>query len=255
MPSPFPGMNPYLEQEDAWQDFHQRCITEAANVLGTQVRPGYIVKIEEHLYLRELAAEDRVFLGRGDVMVAQTSPTTATGRGAALVAPVYAQLPASVDVERHSFVEVRGRQDRQLVTVLELLSPANKKPGPDRDQYIAKRRELFASAAHFIEIDLLRGGPRLPMEDLPDCDYYALVSRAEERPRVGVWPVRLRDPLPVVPVPLRSPDPDARLDLQRILHKVYDAAGYEDYIYTGSPRPPLHPNDAGWARELIPKQT
>lgn len=249
MPSPFPGMNPYLEQADTWQDFHQRFITHAAAVIGAQVRPNYIVKIDEHVYLREPAADERVLIGRGDVTVARPRETSDAGQALPTKAPAYARLP--VDVERQSFIEVRGREDRQLVTVVELLSPANKKPGPDREQYLAKRRQLLASPAHLIEIDLLRGGPRLPLEDLPDCDYYAIVSRAEERPRVGVWPLRLRDPLPVVPVPLRAPDADAKLDLQNLLHDVYDAANYGDYVYAGAPQPPLHPQDAAWAGELI----
>lgn len=241
MPSPFPGMNPYLEQTDTWQDFHERFIVHAAAVIGAQVRAICIVRINQHVHLREPAAEERLAAIDQDVRLGGGTGTAERD----------ARLP--VDVERQSFVEVRGREDRQLVAVIELLSPANKKPGPDREQYLAKRRQLLASSAHLIEIDLLRGGPRLPLEDLPDCDYYAIVSRAEERPRVGVWPIRLRDPLPAIPVPLRPPDPDARLDLQKVLRDVYDAANYADYVYAGSPQPPLHPQDAAWAREMIPK--
>jgi len=159
-----------------------------------------------------------------------------------------------VDTERHGYVEIRDRRNRELVTVIELLSPTNKRPGPDREQYLAKRRQLFASNVHLVEIDLLRGGPRLPLEDLPDCDYYVAVGRVTDRPRVGICPLRLRDPLPTIPIPLQAPDPDARLDLQQALHDVYDAAGYEDYIYTGQPQPPLHPEDAAWAREFVPEQ-
>jgi hypothetical protein len=203
-------MNPYLEQEDVWQDFHQSFLPLARAALMEQVRPDFLVKIKGYLFLR------------------------------------------SLDVERHSFLEVRDRRDRELVTVIEWLSPSNKRAGADREQYLAKRRQLFASPVHLVEMDLLRGGPRLPLEDLPDCDYYALVSRAEQRPRVGVWPLRLRDPLPVIPVPLRAPHPDARLDLQDLLHRLYDQAGYQDYIYTGTPQPPLHPQDAAWAQQFIP---
>jgi hypothetical protein len=246
-------MNPYLEQTDTWQDFHHRFITHAAAAIGEQVRPAYIVKIDEHLYLREPPAEARNFVGRGDVTVGRASGRTGAAPGAATAAPAYARIPEPIDVERQPFIEVRGREDRQLVAVVELLSPANKKPGPDREQYVYKRRQLIASTAHLVEIDLLRGGPRLPLEDLPPCDYYALVSRYEERPAVGVWPIRLRDPLPDIPVPLRAPDPDARLDLQAILNTVYDAAGYGDYVYDGIPQPPLPQQDTAWARDLIPK--
>lgn len=258
MPSPFPGMNPYLEQDDVWNDLHHRLMPQVAATLVAQVRPAYIVRLEEHLFIHELPAEDRRFFGRSDVSVARARPGpagTVASAGATTQAPAYARVLPAVDVERLSYIEVRDRGSRELITVIELLSPSNKRPGPDREQYVAKRRQLFAGSAHFVEIDLLRGGPRQPLEDLPDCDYYALVSRVEERPRVGVWPIRLRDPLPTVPVPLRAPDADARLDLQQVLHSVYDAAGYGDYIYSGKPQPPLHPQDAAWAHELIGSMT
>jgi hypothetical protein len=107
---------------------------------------------------------------------------------------------------------------------------------------------------HLVEIDLLRGYPRLPLDDPPECDYYALVSRAEQRPEFELWSLRLRDPLPVIPVSLRLTDPDARLDLQAILQRIYDAAGYEDYIYATDPQPPLTVEDAAWARQLAPNR-
>lgn len=255
MPSPFPGMNPYLEQEEVWQDFHQSFIPLARELLAAQVRPAYVVKIEEYLFIHELSAEERSLLGRSDVSlkdsaVAGFQPRTATG--AAATAPYYARIPQAVDTERHSYLEIRDRQGRELITVIELLSPSNKRIGADRETYVSKRRQLLASGVHLVEIDLLRGGPRMPMEDLPDCDYYAIVSRVEDRPRVGVWPIRLRDQLPKIPVPLRGDDPDAKLDLQAALHRIYDAAGYQDYIYQGRPQPPLHPTDAAWAQQFFP---
>jgi hypothetical protein len=246
-------MNPYLEQPEVWHDFHQSFIPLVREVLTEQVRPHYVVKVEEHLFIHELSAEERLFLGRADVSITGSPPGQPTRSAAALaVAPAYGRLPPAVDTERQAYLEIRDRQSRELVTVLELLSPANKKLGPDRDQYVAKRRQLFASTVHLVEIDLLRGGPRLPLEDLPDCDYCVLVSRYEDRPRVGVWPIRLRERLPEIPVPLRAPHPDARIDLQAVLHRLYDAAGYADYIYTGAPQPPLHPEDDAWARQLAP---
>ena len=102
-----------------------------------------------------------------------------------------------------------------------------------------------------VELDLLRGGPRLPVDGLATCDYCVLVSRSEERPKVGLWPIGLRDRLPVIPIPLRVPDPDVRLDLQVALHRVYDAAKYAKRIYRGTPQPPLSPEDQAWAREIL----
>lgn len=217
-----------------------------------QVRPGYIVKIDEHVYIHERSAEERGFVGRADGAVTRSDVPPSRPPTGVLEAPAHGRLPVAIDVERLSFVEIRDRRDRQVVTVIELLSPSNKRNGADREQYLAKRRQLCASNVHLVEIDLLRGGSRLPLEDLPDCDYCILVSRAEERPQAGIWPLRLRERLPVIPIPLRAPDADARLDLQEALNHLYDAAGYEDYIYTGSPHPPLHPDDAAWTRQFLP---
>jgi hypothetical protein len=212
MPSPFPGMNPYLEQEAVWHDFHKRFIPSAASILGGQLRPRYIVKIVEDIHVNELA----------------------------------------VDHERLSYVEIRDRRDRELVTVVELLSPSNKHAGPDREQYLAKRMEFLNTPVHLVEIDLLRGGPPLPAAGRPKCSYSVLVSRVERRLDAEFWPILLRERLPVIPVPVRSPDPYARLDLQAVLDRIYDDAGYADYIYEASPRPRLSAKDADWARQFLP---
>jgi hypothetical protein len=249
-------MNPYLEQEGVWHDFHERFVPHLTEALAPQpqVRGRYIVKIDEHDYIHDRSVQEREFVGRADALVAHPGPAAAASPAPAVVeAPACARVPVAVDVERLSFVEIRDRQSRQLVTVIELLSPSNKYAGPDREQYLAKRRQLLRSSAHLVEIDLLRGGPRLPLEDLPDCDYCVMVSRSEDRPTVGVWPLRLRDRLPVIPVPLRAPDPDARLDLLEVLHRVYDGAGYEAYLYTGAPHPRLHPEDEAWVRQFVPR--
>ena len=251
MPSPFPGMNPYLEQVRSWHDFHERYIPKAAESITPQVRPAYIVTIDEHVYIHELAEDERRLTGRADAMVI-TERTDAPPRsaGSLLEAPVYGLLAPAVDLERHAFLEIQDRDTREVITVIELLSPSNKTS--DREQYLEKRRRFLKSSVHLVEIDLLRGGRRLPLQQLPKCDYYAIVSRAEERPRVGVWPIRLRDRLPVIPIPLRSHEPDARLDLQEVLNQVYDAAAYEDYIYKGRPEPRLRKADGEWATQFVP---
>ena len=249
MSSPFPGMNPYLEQEAVWQDFHESFLPMARELLSAEVRPHYIVKIDEHIYIHELPDEPRSFVGRGDVTLAQRGGP-ATVASSILEAPSRVRLPA-VDTERLSYLEIRDRRNMRVVTVIELLSPSNKQPGADREQYVAKRAELLRSSVHFVELDLLRGGPRMPLEDLPSCDYYALVSRMEERPQAEIWPVSLHDPLPVIPIPLLSPHQDAKLDLKHVLDRVYDAAGYEDYIYEGEPRPRLSAEDAKWASQFL----
>jgi hypothetical protein len=251
MPSPFPGMNPYLEESDVWQDFHNRFVPALGDALAALVTPNFIVKIEEHLFIHEPPAEYRLLVGHSDVsMASERHSAQPTGATATIVSPMMARIP-TVDFEKHLFLELRDRKNRDLITVLEVLSPTNKKPGADREQYLAKRANLLRSTAHFVEIDLLRGWPRMPIEEGVECDYSIMVSRVEDRPKVNFWPLRLRDPLPPIPIPLRPPHENVKLDLQVALHGVYDRARYKDYIYQETPYPPLSPEDTLWAAALI----
>jgi Protein of unknown function (DUF4058) len=255
MPSPFPGMNPYLERPDEWQDFHNRFVIALGDALTALVRPNYIVKVEQYVFIHEPSAEYRLLIGHGDVTLARPlGGEEARGGTATLVSPFIARVP-NVDFEKHVFLELRDRKNRELVTVLELLSPTNKKPGADREQYPAKRANLLHCEANFVEIDLLRAWPKMPIEDAKECDYSILVSRVEDRPQMNYWPLKVRESLPKIPIPLRSPDGFVNLDLKAVLDGVYDRAGYQDYIYLEEPHPPLSPEDAAWAASLIPPQS
>jgi Protein of unknown function (DUF4058) len=254
MPSPFPGMNPFLEQEDVWHDFHEKIIPAIVERLVLQVRPNDIVKVDERLYVHELPPDPGRYFGRADVSVGEPSETPASRPigTAILAAPFEVWLPAQ-DVEPLAFVEIQDRLNRELISVIEVLSPTNKQSGSGREQYLARREELLESRVHLVEIDLLRGGKPMPVTEKPDrvYSYSILVSRGEDRPRAGFWPVGLREPLPIIPVPLRAPEGDAQLDLQDVLHRVYDASGYEDYIYSGTPDPPLSADELQWAGSLL----
>ena len=178
----------------------------------------------------------------------------AAAGGAAVAEPaplVGALAAAAIDFERLSFLEIRDRHSREVVTAIELLSPTNKRRGPHRAQYLAKRDRYFYGRVNLVEIDLLRGGPRMPVEGLPRCDYCVLVSRWNERPRVRLWPLSLHDPLPTVPIPLKPDDPDAALDLRAVLDRVYDESAYGDVIYDHPPDPPLEGEDAAWAEGVL----
>jgi hypothetical protein len=246
-------MNPYIEQDAFWQDFHLEFLPAIRGRLVAQVRPKYIVMLDEHIYVQEQAPEPRRLVGHADVSLARPpGPRDKEAGGiGTLDAPVQVQIPVQ-EVRRVPFLEIRDRLGRELITVVELLSPTNKRAGADREQYIAKREQLLKSPAHFVEIDLLRGGRPMPLGNRPRCDYSVLVSRAEARPRAGFWPIRLRQRLPVIPIPLLAGDPDARIDLQEILHHVYDTTGYEDFIYAGRPHPQIASKDAAWARTFVP---
>ena len=166
-----------------------------------------------------------------------------------LEAPAEIEMTAQ-DVERVPYLEIRDRLSRELVTVVEMLSPSNKR-GDDRRQYLAKRSQLLESTAHLVEIDLLRGGRPMPDSNRPACAYSVVVSRADERPKGGFWPIGLKEQLPEIPIPLRQPDGDARVNLQEVLNHVYDIFGYEDFVYSRIPTPALAPKDARWAKQLL----
>jgi hypothetical protein len=253
MPSPFPGMNPYLEHEDAWHNFHIQFPNAVIAALVPQVRPKYFVKADEQIYIHELPNERSRLAGRSDVFVGQSDVPAGSPRVGGVVTAASGQvlLPA-IDPLRLPFVEVRDRRSRRLVTLIELLSPSNKRPGADRHQYELKRANLLAGQAHFIEIDLLRGWARMPALEEVASDYCVLVSRYSARPTADIWRFGLRDPLPRIPVPLLEGDRDAVLDLKAILDRLYDEGGYDEFIYQTEPVPPLSPADAAWAESLIP---
>lgn len=252
MPSPFPGMDPYLEGS-LWTTVHSQLSVEIARQLAPKLRPKYLALTTERFVLDEM---DDVAIATTtlypDVSVARTgteSPQEAAL--ATLQAPLRMQtvMPARIPTVS---VEIRDVAHRQLVTAIEILSPANKR-GVGRRKYLAKRRRLLLSAAHLLEIDLLRLGQRLPMRDaLPPVPYFVCVSRAELRPAVDVWPITLREALPKVPVPLLADDPDVELDLQRAFTTIYDALGYDLAVnYSNPPEVPLAAEDVTWAEEQI----
>lgn len=150
-------------------------------------------------------------------------------------------------------INVYGVADRSLVTAIEVLSPTKQDRSTGRADYLAKRQRVFQSDAHLIEIDLLGAGRRLPMSDpIPPTDYCMLVSRADHRPMAEVWPVSVRQRLPILPGPLLPGDADALLDLQRALSTMYDTWAYDlELDYTRPPPVPLTGDDAAWAAGLL----
>jgi Protein of unknown function (DUF4058) len=155
-----------------------------------------------------------------------------------------------------AFLQVIDGVSRDVVTVIEFLSPVNKRRGsPGRESFEQKRREVMHSPSHWVEIDLLRGRRMLrvpiPKKTGPH-EYLVHVSRQSQRPRGVLWPIRLFQRLPVISIPLRSGDPDTRLDLQAVLDATYDRAGYDLEIdYRKEPRPPLKTELASWADQLL----
>jgi hypothetical protein len=251
MLGPFPGMDPYLEEPAAWHGLHTRLITTIADALAAQVAPNFIVQIEQRVYIttpEDIARETIV----PDVYIVERSQAGATTTATLAVSPPTLIEPL-YDPEVHDrYIEILDAQSQEVVTTLELLSPANKTAGSHgRAQYLKKRRAVLASPTHWIEIDLLRNGER-PKEVAGKSDYYALLRRKGER-LLAVWYSDLRDPLPVIAVPLLPPHRDAVLDMQATLNSVYERGFYAlsiDYARPVPP-PPLPPPDAAWAAARV----
>jgi hypothetical protein len=255
MPSPFPGMDPFIEGQD-WEGFDTLFVAELVGALNPMLRPSYVARAERRVYLEHSAVDLPRTIRPGVAVVTQGRqlPVSPNGGRAAIVQePAIVPLPLPQEVEE-PFVEIRLRDTRQVVAVLETLSRWNKRPGSDgRREYLARREATLRSGAHLIELDLLRGGERLPtLKPPPPADYYAFVSRVRLRPNAEVWYCTLREPLPVIPVPLAGSDPDVALDLQAVFTGVYDRAGYDYSLdYRRQPEPPLSTAEAEWAQQLL----
>ncbi|MBI4602818.1 MAG: DUF4058 family protein [Planctomycetes bacterium] len=254
MPCPFPGMDPYLEKQPYWGDFTPGFIKFLAHELLAQLLPRYEVCVEEYLYLAH--EEIRLHRVRPDVaLTTRRSGPSAPASGIALleVATEDLEYPAyEPSTQRHLKV-IQPRTGR-VVTVIEVLSPTNKAPGEDGiDAYLEKRAEYLAARTNLVEIDLLRGGERLPMAgDLPPGDYYVYVGRVQRKPRCQVigWPWRRM--IPAIPVPLLPEDGDAMVDLQAVFQAMYDFSFYERRLPYQEPlSPPLSEEEAAWVMELL----
>ena len=155
----------------------------------------------------------------------------------------------SESVPPHRWLTIEHRRTKKLTTIVEVLTPALK--GKDRGAYLDKREAIFSSDAHFVEIDLLRGGEPMPFEGCPKSDYRIAVSRVMQRPNVEIWPFDLRDPIPIIPVPLKTSDPEMPINLKAVLESVYDGGRSELTIYDDPPEPPLSKSHAAWAKKLL----
>lgn len=272
MPSPFPGMDPYLEAPHIWPELHDALAGEIRNELNQSPPSPYYARLQmrpELGIIEEPRRRQRVV--PGVVVVRPISKQPAATRTAVLERPrrdISPSLELVVDLEpaRHHFVEIRDPgQGHKLITVIEILSPSNKRAGPDREDYCRKQREILESDASLIEIDLQRAGERvLPAINLqallaqtnPRPDYIVAVSRAWFRvtgPAYQIFACSLREWRPRVPVPLKQGETEVPLDLQYVFNRAYNSGpcrrGAVDYSVP--PERPLAPEDVAWAETLL----
>jgi hypothetical protein len=251
MPSPFPGMDPYLEGY-LWADVHNALASKIRQMLVPKLRPRYTARLEIYL-VEDNHPEAEVGILYPDVeilRVRNAAPIATSGGTALATTPATLTLPMIEPIAiRIPTIEIRDAANNSLVTSIEILSPVNKRE-PGLTQYRQKRQRLYQADVHLIELDFLRRGTR-PFDHprLPTAPYFVTLTRARSA-AVDLWPIALQQFLPVIPVPLKAEDPDVALDLGAAMMEIYDEAGYDLSIdYTQSPPPPaLTVADESWWR-------
>lgn len=247
MPSPFPGMDPYLETPSLWSGVHQRLITYISDELHPLIRPKYTARIEERVYLLE--PEHTIF---PDISIVKRPHDAPLGQVAVatLNHPLVFILPQ--EEIRIPYIEIVHNQSGEVVTIIEVLSPTNKQ-GKGHGDYQKKQQEILYSEAHLVEIDLLSQGnwtvawPQSKRDQLPTYRYLVCVTRKDPRLKFELYPLKLTDKLPHFAIPLRYDDADTALNLVNVFNKCYDNGGYEDFIdYQTLPKIPLSPEEQTW---------
>ncbi|RCJ36817.1 hypothetical protein A6769_15060 [Nostoc punctiforme NIES-2108] len=252
MDNPFPGMNPYLEQPELWHQVHNRLIVAIADDLTPQIVPKYRVSIEERVYT---SVDDILLVGIADIAVAKrnTTDNSTTLTAAKLAEPSKVKVPVPEQITER-FLEVRATPTKEVVAVIEILSPKNKRSKEGRATYESKRQKILASATNLIEIDLLRQGQPMPIlgASTTDYSYSILVSRSYNRPDADLYTFDLKNPIPIFPVPLREGEPEPIVELQRLLNEVYERARFDLAIDYSQPLKIVRsPEEEAWVREVL----
>jgi hypothetical protein len=253
MPHRFPGIDPYIEGQHHWRDFHARFLTYCCDTLSKRLPDNYVAQIDEQFQLVEVPDQEKVI--RPDVAVIHTGSSAEgpapAGAAIAMLEPV--TIPISMPAQRREverWIEIRQWPEQSLVTVIEVLSPSNK--GSGRPEYLKKRGAVLRQDVNLVELDLLLSGQRLPMlRPLPPGDFYAFVARADRRPDCDVYAWSVRRVLPPVPIPLRAPDADVVLDLAAVYAHALEEGRYGRILNYAEPLElPLDSLDRDWAEGL-----
>jgi hypothetical protein len=269
MPSPFPGMDPYIEVSHLWEDFHNNLVSDIQRMLSEVLPDRYVVRAGERSYVALAYADDeedeRSFLPDVAVASSRDSPKTprkakdSANTSAVKSKPGAILMQALVRAEfREAFLEIRQVDpEHKLVTGIEVLSPSNKRPSTKGWRlYYRKRQAYLSGYANLVEIDLLRRGRRMPMvSPWPDSPYYLLASYKKRPSRCFVWPAYFTEPLPPLTIPLAPPDPDITLALQPLVDAIYARSRYgRDIDYRRPLTPPLSAAEQAWLEERLREQ-
>lgn len=255
MNSPFPGMDPYLEQH--WRDVHQSLVIYARDQLQPNLPDDLKARVEERVFVESEGSERNIY---PDVRIFEKPRRSAGSRraksGVALAEPWRIRVPG--DLVKEGFVEIRDvANGNRVITVIEIISLSNKLPGEGRRVYTRKRQELLGGGVSLVEIDFLRSGehvaniPTANLAELAQFAYVASVRRGWDLDTWEVYPISIRERLPAIGIPLRDGEDDAPLDLQELIELAYRNGAYDDLDYRRDPKPPLGSADAAWADALL----
>ncbi len=254
-------MDPYLENPAFWPDFHAEFIGCLRKTLNDRLPGNYDARIGERVTLIESVEIPAKAIIPDVAVVRQESarrgaPQAASGGAATALTLEPVTLPLAFPAEAvEPYIEIHFMPDRALVAVLELLSPTNKS-GEGRSSYLVKRKAILSQDVHLIELDLLLGGRRLPLgKRLPPGDYFAFVAHSQRRFNCDVYAWTLRQPLPLLPIPLKASDPDLPINLAEVFAQAYDRGRYERCLrYAEPPTAPLVDADRKWAIEVAQRK-
>lgn len=257
MRPPFPGMDPWLEDPELWPDVHNSLIVSIRDVLSPMVRPRFFAGVESRMTV--LSADDQDQIDYPDVAIRTADLSLPEReRGVVVKERVEAEafhvvIPMVVAEIEEAFLTIKELPGRRLVTVIEVLSPTNKKARDPREEYLKKRRDLLGSGVNLVEIDLLRSGKRMPPEKTRhSSDYRILIFRPHQGREAHLYGFSYKAKIPRIPIPLLPGDTEPTLDLNGILHGLYDRASYDLAIhYDQPPQPRLRQEDVSWAEAII----
>ncbi|MGL6075856.1 MAG: DUF4058 family protein [Fimbriiglobus sp.] len=260
MPSPFPGMDPYLEHPDFWPGFHTKYLVALAAQIGPRLPDGLYAEVEQYIRLESDIddSDEEPITYRPDVLVASKVKKKVKTLSAIYEPGLALNLPKPKKTSTKRFIAISKLRTREVVTVVELLSHSDKSGSTNGKQYHLKRETYLANGISFVEIDLIRSGHRMvkPQQNIPDADYYFLVSPAFEFPVAEVWATTVRDALPSLPIPTGKSLPPVVVDQRVAMDRVYEEAAYNRQLdYTQPPIPALRSGDAEWAEALIKKHS
>ena len=254
--NPFPGMNPFFEQR--WRDAHSSLITYLRDALQDRLPPDLIVGAEEEII--SIGPGESPATCRPDVQVREpwTLKEPVATEAASKPPPTVATEPIRVFLDEaiERWLEIRDATSR-LITVLELLSPTNKRECVERDRYLRKRRRFIGGGVNLVEVDLVRQGVsvfpqtiRNVLERAHAC-YGVCVFRVARPGEQDVYPVRLRERLPCIRIPLRSTDADVVVDLQPLIDQCHERGRYHLLDYRLDPDPAFPPEEAAWVDHVL----